>query len=169
LTADPARTQTWRNRLDPAPLRVGLCWAGSTHGWETRSRTLATFAPLGGIDGVQFVSLQVGPEASQAQTPPFDMRLSDYSSRLNDFSDLAALIANLDLVITVDTAVAHVAGALAKPVWVLIPQAPDFRWMLDRADSPWYPTMRLFRQIKRGDWDTPVRAMAAALASFRGR
>jgi len=86
---------------------------------------------------------------------------------LNDFADTAALIDNLDLVIAVDTAAAHLAGALAKPTWVLLPKVPDWRWMLNRDDSLWYPTMRLFRQPIAGDWDTPIRRIVEALRSLR--
>jgi ADP-heptose:LPS heptosyltransferase len=94
------------------------------------------------------------------------MRLVDPSASLNDFSDTAALIANLDLVITVDTAVAHLAGAMGKPVWVLLKKVADWRWMHDRADSPWYPTMRLFRQEERGDWEGPIRTIVNTLNEF---
>ena len=91
----------------------------------------------------------------------------DMSGRLTDFAQTAALMANLDLIITVETSVAHLAGALAKPVWVLVPFGSDFRWMLGRTDSPWYPTMRLFRQSDPQDWHTPVGQMAAALRDLR--
>lgn len=91
----------------------------------------------------------------------------DHRSELGDFADTAALIANLDLVITVDTSVAHLAGALGKPTWVLLPTNPDWRWLTDRPDSPWYPTMRLFRQQSPGDWETVLRRVKAALDEFR--
>ncbi len=94
------------------------------------------------------------------------MRLVDYTNDLNDFSDTAALIENLDLVITVDTAVAHLAGALAKPVWLLLPFVPDWRWLLDRGDSPWYPTMRLYRQPEYGDWESVLKMLKQELRSI---
>ena len=91
------------------------------------------------------------------------MELIDYMVELDDFADTAALVANLDLVIAVDTSVAHLAGAMGKPVWVLLPYAPDWRWLLEREDSPWYPTMRLFRQKSRGDWGEVIDRVAQAL------
>jgi ADP-heptose:LPS heptosyltransferase len=91
--------------------------------------------------------------------------LIDHTARLRDFADTAALISNLDLIVTVDTSVAHLAGALAKPVWVLLPKVPDWRWMLDRPDSPWYPTMRLFRQSAAGDWRLVISQVAGELTA----
>jgi ADP-heptose:LPS heptosyltransferase len=91
--------------------------------------------------------------------------LTDWTAELHDFADTAALIDNLDLIITIDSAVAHLAGAMAKPVWVLLPWRSDWRWLSDRDDSPWYPTMRLFRQPKPGDWDAPMQQVAKALRS----
>jgi ADP-heptose:LPS heptosyltransferase len=131
---------------------------------DNRTRSLEAFAPLAEITGVKFFSLQKGAEA--AQPPPPNMQLIDLSSELRDFADTAAMIENLDLVISVDTSVAHLAGALGKPVWVLIPFQPDFRWMLDRIDTPWYPSMRLFRQAKASDWQTPIHRVAEALRAF---
>jgi ADP-heptose:LPS heptosyltransferase len=122
---------------------------------------LAAAAP-----GAGFVSLQKGPGAAQAQLPGA-LKLIDWTEELEDLVDTAALIANLDLVIAVDTAVAHLAGALGKPVWMLIPFAPDWRWRLGRKDSTWYPTMRLFRQPARGDWGTPIREIAEALGRLQ--
>jgi hypothetical protein len=146
-------------------LKVGLAWAGSTKHKNDRNRSiqLATLAPLGQIPGVHFISLQKAA-AAQASTPP-GMNLVDCTDDLKDFADTAALIANLDLVITVDTAVAHLAGAMAKPVWILLPFAPDWRWLLHRQDSPWYPTMRLFRQPTWGDWHSVIMQVAHALSS----
>jgi ADP-heptose:LPS heptosyltransferase len=109
---------------------------------------------------VDYYSLQKSVAA------PAGTRVTDWTAELEDFADTAALIAQLDLVITVDTAVAHLAGALGKAVWVLLPFSADWRWMVDRQDSPWYPTMRLFRQPKAGDWQSPVAQMAAALRSW---
>ena len=94
------------------------------------------------------------------------LRLIDWTTDLRDFAETAALIDNLDLVITIDTSVAHLAGAMGKPVWVLLPFMPDWRWMLDRTDSAWYPTMRLFRQPKIADWDTPLQQLVEALLAF---
>jgi ADP-heptose:LPS heptosyltransferase len=113
------------------------------------------------VPGVIFYSLQTGAEASQAARAGID--IVDFSAELADFAESAALVQNLDLVVTIDTSVAHLAGALAKPVWVLIPVPADFRWLVDRTDTVWYPTMQLFRQKTSGDWATPVGEMAGAL------
>jgi hypothetical protein len=113
---------------------------------------------------VRFFSLQKGGASAQAQIPPAGMDLVDYSAALNDYADTAALICQLDLVIVVDTSVAHVAAALGKPVWLLLAFAPDWRWLLDRPDSPWYPTMRLFRQTSRNDWTPVVEQVSEALS-----
>jgi ADP-heptose:LPS heptosyltransferase len=115
------------------------------------------------MDGLHFYSRQFGPAAAQiAQTKA---PMVDLTPGIQDFADTAALIEQLDLVISVDTAVAHLAGALAKPVWTMLPFAPDWRWMLDREDSPWYPTMRLFRQPRRDDWASVISQIQRALAT----
>jgi hypothetical protein len=141
-----------------------LCWAGSRGGLRERTREIGVFVPLAKIPGVRFFSLQKGPEAHQS--PPDEMNLIDHTHELSDFADTAALIENLDLVISVDTSIAHLAGALAKPVWVLFPNHPDFRWMAVREDSPWYPTMRLFRQPSYGDWGSVIARMVDALTDW---
>jgi hypothetical protein len=166
LSVDARRVAAMADRITAAAggaLKVGLAWTGSGTIDDLRSRTLATFAPLAQVTGVRFFSLQVGPTAAEATERPGGLSLVDLSSDLRDFADLAAVITNLDLVISIDTSVAHLAGALAKPVWTLIPYVPDFRWMLEREDSPWYPTMRLFRQTNRTDWNEPLARMTAAL------
>jgi tetratricopeptide (TPR) repeat protein len=171
LRADPQRVSRFKKRVDAQGndmFKVGLVWSGSETQGDMRSRTLATFAPLAQVPGVRFFSLQVGLDKSQAQDPPAGLTLDDLSPELHDFADTAAAIENLDLVISVDTSVAHLAGALAKPVWTLIPYVPDFRWMLDREDSPWYPTMRLFRQMNRADWKEPLARMLWALRERAG-
>ncbi len=138
-------------------LRVGLVWSGSPRHTRDRQRSipLAQLSALTEIPGATFYSLQKGPAAKDLLDMPIDMNLVDLAGYLNDFSDTAAAIANLDLLITVDTAVAHLAGALGKPVWILLTRNPDWRWLLDREDSPWYPAARLFRQHAAGDW-SPV-------------
>jgi len=110
--------------------------------------------------------LQKGDSTAQAKTPPAEMKILDYTAELNDFADTAALVSALDLVISIDTGVAHLAGAMGKPTWVLLPFVPDWRWFNDRTDSPWYPTMRLFRQKTLGDWTAPVRAAADELVRW---
>jgi Flp pilus assembly protein TadD len=171
LTADPADVAHWRERLAGlAGLRVGLCWAGGRSDNlskivvdRRRSITLDTLAPLGEISGVQFISLQKGAPAAEAARPPQGMELRDFSEDLHDFADTAALINNLDLVISVDTAVAHLAGALGKPVWVLNRFDTCFRWPRDRDDSPWYPSLRQFRQPTPGDWHSVIGRARGAL------
>ncbi len=175
LAADPEAVERWRAIVprDPDGLRIGLVWAGARRDGQAhaaaidrrRSMRLADMAPLGAIQGCVFVSLQLGPPAKQIEASPFP--IVDFSSRLGDFADTAALIEALDLVITVDTAVAHVAGALGLPVWLLSRFDACWRWMRDRDDSPWYPSMRLFRQTVPGDWAGVVRRVAEALAGFR--
>ncbi|MGD1278053.1 MAG: tetratricopeptide repeat protein [Tepidisphaeraceae bacterium] len=173
LFADEALAQRWKARLSAAGgrLKVGLVWAGRPSHANDRNRSLplAALAPLGRVPGVWLCSLQKGDAAKQAQPPPSGMELADFTSELQDLADTAALLANLDLVITVDTAVAHLAGAMAKPVWVLLPLAPDWRWMLDRPDSPWYPTMRLYRQTSLGDWSTVIQSVGQELEQLAAR
>jgi len=164
LTADPADVAHWRERLTGfVSLRVGLCWAGGRSSYVSqiavdrrRSLTLDALAPLGEVSGVQFISLQKGPPAVQADRPPRGMQLHDFAEDLHDFADTAALIDNLDLVISVDTAVAHLAGALGKPVWVLNRFDTCFLWPRNRDDSPWYPLVRQFRQPTPGDWPSVI-------------
>ncbi|HLI10812.1 MAG TPA: tetratricopeptide repeat protein [Alphaproteobacteria bacterium] len=165
LGADPVRAAHWRAALPPG-FRVGLAWAGRPEHHNDRNRSLpfAALRPLLSTPGVQFVSLQKPPaeDAAAAATdaaPP--LRLG---SRLTDFAETAAVIAGLDLVIAVDTAVAHLAGALGRPCWLLLPSPADWRWLLGRADSPWYPTLRLYRQAIPGDWDGVVARVARDLA-----
>jgi tetratricopeptide (TPR) repeat protein len=167
LKPDPADVERWRSRFadQPPGLRVGLVWAGqSTHQKDRhRSLALADFADLAKVPDVQFYSLQVGESAVQAKSPPAGVRLIDWTSDLHDFADTAALIAQLDLVITVDTAVCHLAGAMRKGVWVLLAYQPDWRWLLDRTDSPWYASAALFRQTQPEDWSTPLLQISAKL------
>jgi hypothetical protein len=153
LRPDPGDTARWAEPLALLPgEKIGLVWAGGRALSLDRRRSVppALFDRLARPD-ISFISLQKDPAAKPA------LPLADWTAALDDFADTAALIANLDLVIAVDTAVAHLAGALGKPVWVLLPFAPDWRWMQGRADSPWYPTMRLFRQPAPGGW-APVLA-----------
>lgn len=172
LVADPSWVQPWRERLarDPAHLKAGLVWAGNLHPIHNRKRTigLSALGSLGACRDVSFYSLQKGPAAQEGLSPPAGMKLVDWSGELNDFADTAALIAALDLVITIDTSVAHLAGAMGKPTWVLLPFVADWRWFLDREDSPWYPTMKLFRQAALGDWSEPVARLAGELMRLAG-
>ena len=145
-------------------LRAGIAWAGSPAHLRDRFRSipLELLRPLFGLAGAQFFSLQLG-SAATAELISVGASVIDLAPKIEDMADTAALIARLDLVIAVDTAVAHLAGALGKPVWVMLPLVPDWRWLLDREDSPWYPTMRLFRQSALGDWTSVVEAVRCAL------
>jgi ADP-heptose:LPS heptosyltransferase len=124
------------------------------------------FSSLAGHKNIIFYSLQKGEAAKEAKNPPPGMYLLDYTEEIKDFSDTAAFVENLDLIIAVDTAVAHLAGALGRPVWVLLPFNQDWRWLLNRQDSPWYPTMRLFRQPNPGDWESVIKKVANELTTF---
>jgi tetratricopeptide (TPR) repeat protein len=149
-------------------LRVGVAWAGSPSHPSNRFRSLAlaALAPLFRVRGVHFFSLQMGPATAELGT--VRGQLTDLSPLTTDMADTAAQIAHLDLIITVDTSVAHLAGALAKPTWVLLPCAPDWRWMLGREDSPWYPTVRLFRQPRMYDWNAVVERLCVELEKLVG-
>jgi TPR repeat/Tetratricopeptide repeat/Glycosyltransferase family 9 (heptosyltransferase) len=172
LASDPVQTAAWRQRLAALPgRRVGLVWAGAPRRDlpdamaidRRRPMTLGHLAPLAAVSGVSFVSLQKGETARQTRSPPVAMQVHDFTDELADFADTAALVMALDLVICVDTAVAHLAGALGKPVWILNRFDSCWRWLLDRSDSPWYPTARLFRQPAPGDWGSVIAEVTAAL------
>jgi tetratricopeptide (TPR) repeat protein len=165
----------WRRRLEGLPgLKIGLCWAGDPRPGDRachrtdrrRSIALEQLAPLAGIGGASFVSLQKGAGAAQATDPPPGMALHDWTGELASFADTAALVQALDLVISVDTAVAHLAGALGRPVWVLSRFDSCWRWLDGRDDSPWYPTLRLFRQTAPGDWAGVIARTGDALADW---
>ena len=166
LHADPARMAAWAPRL-PAGLRVGLAWSGSpAHATDReRSMALAELVPLGGAD-VAFIGLQPDVRSADAATLAALPWLVNLGDAFADFADTAAVVAQLDLVIAVDTAVAHLAAALGRPTWLMLPQPPEWRWMLGRDDSPWYPTIRLFRQHSPGDWAGVVARVREALATF---
>ena len=152
------------------PLKVGIAWAGRpTHQNDAnRSSSFSHFTELMGLADVAFYSLQTGPAAGDIAAHGCEAFVTDIAARINDFADTAAVIGQLDLVISVDTAVAHLAGALGKPVWVVLPHPGDWRWMMGRDDSPWYPTMRLFRQSAPGDWGPVFGALKAALTEQAG-
>jgi tetratricopeptide (TPR) repeat protein/ADP-heptose:LPS heptosyltransferase len=160
IRADALLVKHWKEKMqaDTSSVKVGLIWQGNPVHKRDCGRSIAfeKFTSLQRIGNVSFYSLQKGPGSEHAKNPLSGMKLIDFMDEVHDFSDTAALIDNLDLVISVDTSVAHLAGAMGKPVWTLIQSAPDWRWMLDREDSPWYPTMRLFRQPQAGDWDSVI-------------
>lgn len=170
LHIDAVKSAFWKTRLSSrtAAKHVGLVWAGRPQHWNDKARSVAlqTLKPILETPGVQFVSLQTGEPASQLSQSALIGRVLDAAGELHDFTDTAALVDNLDLLISVDTSVVHLAGALNKPTWVLIPTVPDWRWHHDREDSPWYPSIRLFRQTRTGDWNDVVVRLATALAEF---
>jgi Flp pilus assembly protein TadD len=154
LYADEQKTESWRSRLDTQTFKIGIVWAGSPRHANDRRRScaLTQFEPLSHIANVQYYSLQKELPHPRDRDTLGLWNIPQLADQFHDFTDTAAAIANLDLVISADTAVLHLAGALGKPVWGLIPYGPDWRWMLHREDSPWYPTLRLFRQSAPGDW-----------------
>ncbi|HXG11259.1 MAG TPA: tetratricopeptide repeat protein [Gemmataceae bacterium] len=173
LFADPDLQERWRQRLDSVSgCKVGIVWQGNPKhkGDRWRSVPLERFAPLAAVPGVRLISLQKGYGAEQLAALGGRFEVIDPEQWVDGgswtFADTAAVVANLDLVVSVDTAVAHLAGAMGMPVWVALPFAPDWRWLLNREDSPWYPTMRLFRQTRPGDWDGVFRRLTEALAEY---
>jgi tetratricopeptide (TPR) repeat protein len=167
ITVNPLLVQSWKNKVreDNSDHKIGLVWsADPKHSrFGNRSFSIELLSPLAYLKDITFYSLQKGNAAEQAINHPKDMKFVDYTEEIKDFSDTAALIENLTLIISVDTAVAHLAGAIGKPVWILLPFAPDGRWMLNRDDSPWYPSMRLFRQPSSGDWESVIANIAIEL------
>jgi hypothetical protein len=163
---DDARAARWTARIGmDARLRVGVVWAGGAAHPRDRFRSLSleALAPLARVAGVRWFGLQKGPREDEARQMSSQWAIDNLGPELVDFADTAAAIDALDLVICVDTAVAHLAGALAKPAWLLLPMPADFRWMEGRGDTPWYPTMRLFRQEVPGEWSDVIARVAAAL------
>jgi tetratricopeptide (TPR) repeat protein len=174
LRTEPAEIARWHARIADIPgVKIGLVWAGGERADITcarrndanRSLPLIRFAPLLQVGGAAFFSLQKGPPAAQIHGLQH-YAIHDFTNAFNDFSDTGALIEQLDLVITVDTAVAHLAAALGKPVWVLVPWVSCWRWLEGRTDSPWYASVKLFRQVERGNWDSVLDAVTDALESF---
>jgi tetratricopeptide (TPR) repeat protein len=173
LKADPERVARWAARLQAIPgLRVGICWQGNPAVeqlmWARgRSIPLAELAPLAQVSGVSLVSLQKGAGSEQLGDVTFRDRVLDLGSELDRgpdaFLDTGAVMASLDLVISSDTSIVHLAGALARPTWTVLPAVAEWRWLRDRSDNPWYPTMRLFRQRRRGNWQSVVAEIVAAL------
>ncbi len=165
----PERVAAWRKRLGRRRgRRIGLAWSGAIEhrGDRHRSVALERLAPLMAMKGCEFHSVQKEVRAADRE---WLKHVHDHAAEMHDLADTAALISLMDLVITVDTASAHLAGALAKPVWIMLPFSADWRWLLDRDDSPWYPTARLFRQQKRGDWDGVVAEVCEALSALPAR
>jgi tetratricopeptide (TPR) repeat protein len=171
LSAPSERLNRWHNRLPAGGLKVGLVWKGSALHDNDVNRSLpslSTLAPLWSVPGVIFISLQKGQGEEEAATPPTGQPILHLGSEILDFTDTAAIVAQLDLVICIDTAIAHLAGALNKPCWLLLPASgTDWRWLRERSDSPWYPdVMRLFRQTKASDWAATIGDVAQNLKSW---
>ena len=185
---DTTKTQYWRRQIKKGKIKVGIVWAGKTSadyrqnrmsglehvdlGWagqpaskfaSKRLARLEYFLPLTKIEGIQLYGLQKGNAADQARTFSGSVDVINLCEESTDFSGVAAAMENFDLIISVDTALAHLAGAMGKPVWVLVPFVPDWRWMLVREDSPWYPTMRLFRQPEKDEWEDVFQRVAKEL------
>jgi Flp pilus assembly protein TadD len=169
LQADPARVALWRQRLDglvPAGLRrIGVIWAGRpTHNNDrNRSAVLSDFLPIGNVPNIALLALQKGPKIGQAGGYYGRAPLINVGAEVQDYDDTMAILESIELLVTVDTSVAHLAGAMGRPVWIMLPRAPDWRWLLDREDTPWYPTVRLFRQTTVRRWDDVVARIATAL------
>jgi hypothetical protein len=166
VKADPERIAVWKKKLEPyeKTFKIGICWAGAArhHRDRERSMRLEMWAPWKQVPNVTWISLQKGPPTSDPGRQQFPM--IDHTNDLKTFADTAALMENLDLVISVDTSIVHLAGALGKPVWTLCPYLPDWRWLLNRDDSPWYPSMRLMRQSKINDWSDVIDRIGRQLA-----
>jgi hypothetical protein len=158
--------------LPPSPRpRIGIAWAGSPTRRNNRHRpcTLQAFLPLLRMSGIDFFSLQKGDRARDLAELPTDVQVQNLEPKLGDFGDLAVIIDQLDLIISVDTAVAHLAGALGKPVWTLLDYVPDWRWGLLGDSTPWYTAMRLFRQTEPGNWEGAMKQVAQALSEQLNR
>jgi tetratricopeptide (TPR) repeat protein len=171
LKSDPGKTAMWRKKIGSHGFRVGICWQGNPNGDVDigRSIPLEAFAPLGSVADVRLISLQKNDGVIQLECLKNELKVEtlgpNFDSGPDAFVDTLAAMENVDLVITSDTSIAHVAGALARPVWVALKNVPDWRWMLNREDCPWYPTMRLFRQDARDNWPGVFARMRKELAT----
>ena len=168
LRAEPARVETWRKRIGPHGIKIGLCWRGS-QSWRAdphRSIALEAFRPLAVLPGVRLISLYVGDDGGTASFPL--ERFDDADTGPDGFVDTAAMMTQLDHIVTIDTSIAHLAGALARPTHLLLQKASEWRWLLERDDTPWYPTTRLFRQETPGRWDDPIAHLVGVVAAGIG-
>jgi hypothetical protein len=168
LRAPAELLAAWGRKLSGDTVRVGLVWSGNPNHIRDHSRSMpfAELAPLFNVPGIRFFSLQKAVSAADVASFRDCSGIIDLGPDLKDFADTAAVIAHLDLVIAVDTAVAHLAGALGKPVWILLSWRSDFRWLLERADSPWYPSARLYRKAGADAWSKLIGRVAADLAAL---
>ena len=172
LGIPPTAAQKWQGAFPKSEFKVGISWQGSLLHGKDKARSLSSLQilrPLWDVPGVRFYSLQKGRAEDQALSAPADMPLTNLADKIETFADTAAIVSQLDLVISVDTALVHACGALARPVWVLIPYLPDWRWLFDREDTPWYASMRLFRQPSQSDWATPIQRMKDELMRLVSR
>lgn len=172
IAVDPAKVEQWKKRIGGKGFKVGIVWAGNPgqRGDRWRSPRLAAMAPLFDVPGVTFVALQMGAGREDLAQHPLPASAIDLGEEIKDFADTAAIMMGLDLVITSCTAPLHLAGALGVPTWAVIPFSPHFLWLLGRSDSPWYPTLTLYRQDRPGtDWSVPVTAMARDMAALAAR
>ncbi|MBW1784606.1 MAG: tetratricopeptide repeat protein, partial [Deltaproteobacteria bacterium] len=167
IHSDPQKGEFWRRKLRGTQFKIGLVWEGKATD-PKRACPLQRFVPLAGIEGVRLYGLQKGEAALQVKKLPHGVTIANLGDAFHDFSDTAAVIENLDLVVSVDTAVLHLAGAMGRPTFALLPFAADWRWLLDRDDSPWYPSLRLFRQSAPGQWDHAVSCLIAAVSELAG-
>lgn len=173
LSADDVDKQQWKKRLDtmtaPNRLRVGFVWGGNPEHGNDRRRSipLEKMLPLFNTPGIDFFSLQKGKPTPDLKKLPRDLPVFDIGLYCNDFADTAAAIANMDLVISVDTSVVHLAGALGAPTWIMLAHTPDWRWLMDREDTPWYPSMRLFRQPAARDWERVIERIQTEISLLR--
>ena len=169
LHAEPALIAHWKQRLPETGFRIGIAWQGNPASLfdQGRSIPLACYAPLARLPNVTLISLQMTHGLDQLQSLPEGMSVStlgpDFNAGPDNVVDTAAVMKSLDLIISTDTSVPHIAGALGCPVWVLLKAAPDWRWQMEREDCPWYPTMRLFRQKTAGDWDDVIARVVDAV------
>ncbi|MBF0194280.1 MAG: glycosyltransferase family protein [Magnetococcales bacterium] len=163
-------TNQWQPKFSQKKINVGLVWEGKplfqNDPLRRRSTTLNDFAPLGNIENVEIFSLQKGPPAKQIESTPDNVDIVDLDQHINNFADTAAIIANLDIVITIDTATAHLSGAMGKATWVLLPFSPDWRWGLESDTTPWYPKSLMFRQITPNQWQEPISQMVSLLKKW---
>jgi hypothetical protein len=168
LTVSENIIKKWRAKLTGTEIKVGIAWAGNPNHVQDldRSIPLKDLLPILGVRGTRYFSLQKDFRHGEKQMLDIYSQIARLDPEINDFQDTAAIMMSLDLVISCDTSIVHLAGALGKPAWVLLPFNPDWRWLLDRSDSPWYPTARLFRQTTRGEWSTVVDDVCAELVKL---
>ena len=168
LQSDPSKTAKWSSKLGPkSKLRVGIVWSGATGNENDRNRSIVLSKLIQHLPNeLEYVSLQKEVRDADRITLQKNPDIRHFGSELNDFTDTAALCELMDVVVSVDTSVAHLSGALGKPTWLLLPYSPDWRWLLDRDDSPWYPSAKLYRQAAVGDWSSVFVRIKADLVRY---